>query len=179
MTCGNLFGADGPTFTADAIPGDDFRPILVGKLLSRGTLVLTMVIVGAVAVAAVTGGWAYLPVTLLLAVQSTLLATVPAVFVSIRAPVPLPDKVGGFNANNAGCIAPLMLLASLSVTGVISVLIASPALIITLLVDPFLAIGVPVVTLPVVAWLINRHLNNEAVRLGERVPAMVEALQRA
>jgi ABC-2 type transport system permease protein len=178
MTCGNLFGADGPTFTADAFPGDDFRPILVGKLLARGVLVALVVWAGALFVSVVTGGWRFLPLTTILIVQSVILATLPAVFVSIRAPIPVPEKVGGFNTNNAGCIAPLLQVGSLMVTGVTAVVLASPALAIAILFDPLLAVVVPMVTLPVVVWLVSRRLDQEAENLRRRIPEMVAALTR-
>ncbi|MDH4281006.1 MAG: hypothetical protein OEW83_23305, partial [Acidimicrobiia bacterium] len=64
MTSTNLFGGDGPRFTADAIPGDDFRPILLGKLLPRMILVAIIVVTGAVVLAWVMNGWRFLPVSL-------------------------------------------------------------------------------------------------------------------
>ncbi len=178
MTSTNLFGGDGPRFTADAIPGDDFRPILLGKLLPRVILVAIIVVTGAIVLAWVMDGWQYLPVSLLLIAQSLMMGAAAGIFVTIRSPIPLPDKIGGFNATNAGCIAPLFQLTALAVADLVAVFAALPAIIVALVYDPYWAMVCPVVTLPLSWWLVKRRLATEAVRAQHRIPRLTAALTK-
>jgi hypothetical protein len=178
MVSTNLFGADGPRFTADAIPGEDFRPVLIGKLMPRLLLVAAVVVAGTLVLAWVMNGWAYVPVTLLLVVQSMLLGAGAGIFVSIRSPIALPEKLGGFNASNTGCIAPLFQLGALAVADVIAIIAATPALAIALVYDPWLAVLATLPTVPAVMWLIHRRVDDESRRARERIPDMVAALTR-
>ena len=178
MTSTNLFGGDGPRFTADAFPGDDFRPILLGKLLPRLILVASIVMAGAVVLAWVMRGWRYLPVSLLLIVQSLMIGAAAGLFVTIRSPIPLPDKIGGFNATNAGCIAPLFQLGALAVADLVAVFLALPAIGVALIVSPWWALLCPVVTLPISWWLANRRLSTEAERARNRIPRLAAALTK-
>ncbi len=178
MTSTNLFGGDGPRFTADAIPGDDFRPILVGKLIPRMILVAVIVVVGAVGLAAAMDGWRYLPLSLALIVQSLLLGAAAGIFVTIRSPIPLPDKIGGFNAANAGCIAPLYQLGALAVADILALLLAAPAIAVALLVSPWWALLCSVASVPLAWWLVDRRLAVESERTRQRIPLLAAALTR-
>lgn len=178
MTSTNLFGGDGPRFTADAIPGDDFRPILLGKLLPRMILVAIIVVTGAVILAWLMDGWRFLPVTLLLIAQSLMLGAAAGMFVTIRSPIPLPEKIGAFNGTNAGCIAPLFQLGALVIADIVAVLLALPAIGVALLVSPWLAILFTVPTLPIAWWLARRRLHLEANRARRRIPQLAAALTR-
>ncbi len=178
MTSTNLFGGDGPRFTADAIPGDDFRPVLLGKLLPRMILVAGIVVTGAVALAWIMNGWRYLPVSLLLIAQSLMLGAAAGLFVTIRSPIPLPEKIGAFNGTNAGCIAPLFQLGALFVADVVAVLLALPAVGIALVFSPWWAMLCPIVTLPIAWFLARRRLGIEAGRARRRIPQLAAALTR-
>lgn len=178
MTSTNLFGGDGPRFTADAIPGDDFRPILLGKLLPRMVLVAAIVVAGAVILAWVMDGWRFLPISLLLIVQSLMLGAAAGLFVTIRSPIPLPEKIGGFNATNAGCIAPLFQLGALAVADLVAILLALPAIGVALAVSPWWALLCPIVTIPAAWFLARRRLRAEAERARHRIPQLTAALTR-
>jgi len=178
MTSTNLFGGDGPRFTADAIPGDDFRPILLGKLLPRMILVTVIVVAGAIALAWVMDGWRFLPVSLLLIAQSLMLGAAAGLFVTIRSPIPLPEKLGGFNASNAGCIAPLFQLGALFIADMVAVVLALPAIGVALFVSPWWAMLCPIVTVPVAWFLARRRLRLEARRARQRIPRLAAALTR-
>ncbi|MDH3303129.1 MAG: hypothetical protein OES24_21715 [Acidimicrobiia bacterium] len=178
MTSTNLFGGDGPRFTADAIPGDDFRPILLGKLLPRLILVAIIVATGAFILAWVMRGWRFLPVSLLLIGQSLMLGAAAGLFVTIRSPIPLPEKIGGFNATNAGCIAPLIQLGALAVADLVAIGLALPAIGVALAVSPWWALLCPVVTLPASWFLTRRRLRTESVRARQRIPQLAAALAR-
>ncbi len=176
MVSTNLFGADGPRFTADAIPGTDMWSVLVGKLLARLPLVGAVVIVGTTALAWLLDGWRYLPVSLVLQVQSLLIGAIAGLFVTIRAPVPLPDKVGGLNTNSAGCITPLFQVGALIVADVMSMVAAAPAVVLALFLSPWLATLAAVITLPL-CWLgLRARLRYEADRTQLRIPELVTAL---
>ncbi len=178
MTSTNLFGGDGPRFTADAIPGDDFKPILLGKLLPRMILVAAIVVAGAVLLAWVMDGWRFLPVSLLLIAQSLMLGASAGMFVTIRSPIPLPEKIGGFNASNAGCIAPLFQLGALAVADIVAVLLALPSIGVALLVSPWWAMLCPIATLPIAWFLARGRLRVEARRARHRIPQLTAALAR-
>ena len=61
MTTTNLFGGDANRFTTDVFPGDDFRPILIGKLIPRVLLVATIVVLATLGIGMVDGGLAFCP----------------------------------------------------------------------------------------------------------------------
>lgn len=178
MTSTNLFGGDGPRFTADAIPGDDFRPILLGKLLPRMILVAIIVVAGAFILAWVMDGWRFLPVSLALIAQSLILGSAAGLFVTIRSPIPLPEKIGGFNATNAGCIAPLFQLGALAVADLVAIFLALPAIAVALAISPWWALLCPIVTLPAAMFLTRRRLRTESERARQRIPQLAAALTR-
>lgn len=176
MVSTNLFGADGPRFTTDAIPGADMWSVLVGKLLARLPLVGAVVIVGTIVLAWLLDGWRYVPVALVLQVQSLLVGAMAGVFVSIRAPVPLPDKVGGLNTNNAGCITPLFQVGALAVADIMSLVAAGPAVVLALFGHPWLAVVAAMTTLAVCWWAVRARVRFEADHARSRIPELVTAL---
>lgn len=176
MVSTNLFGADGPRFTADAIPGTDMWSVLVGKLLARLPLVGVVVIVGTTVLAWLLDGWRYLPVSLVLQIQSLLIGAVAGIFVTIRAPVPLPDKVGGLNTSNAGCVTPLFQIGALAVADIMSMVAAAPAIVFALFFSPWLGTVAAIVTLPVCWWVLRARLRYEADGIQQRIPELVTAL---
>ncbi|MDH3292973.1 MAG: hypothetical protein OER95_01470 [Acidimicrobiia bacterium] len=178
MVSTNLFGGDANRFVTDVFPGDDFQPILVGKFLPRVTLVAIIVVVANIGLAWFMGGWRFLPVALVLVVQSLLIGAAAGVWVSIRSPIPLPEKVGGFNAANAGCIAPLFQILALFVADTVAILLGAPAVLTALAVSPWMAVVVAVVTLVPTYLMVKRRIAAEAVNAGRRIPEITVALTR-
>ncbi len=176
ITTSNIFGSDGPTFVADAFPGDGFRAVLIGKTIPRMAAVMGLVALGTVALARFTGGWSLLPVSLILIVQSGLVAATAGIFVSLRSPIPLPDRVGSLAGNNAGCVASVIRVITLFSINIATTAWAAPTLAFALLGRPLLAL-VPGLTLLVAAvWWYRWVTEVEGQRTANRVPELVAAL---
>lgn len=172
----NLFGSDGPTFVADAFPGDGFRSVLIGKTLPRVASVVVLISLGTMALARFTDGWALLPVSLLLVVQCALVAATAGIFVSLRSPIPLPDRVGSLAGNNAGCLASLIRVVTLFAINIATTAWAAPTLAVALLGRPLMAVIPGVAFLAAAVWWFRWIAEVEGQRLANRVPEMLAAL---
>jgi ABC-2 type transport system permease protein len=100
---------------------DDPGADLAGKNLAAALLTFPLVLVDGLALAAVTGGWAYLPVAL--GVGAGLLATMLGVgnYASVRVPQPLPEMTGNLwalSSTGQGATTALVQLAAFSVQSV-------------------------------------------------------------
>lgn len=98
----NAFGADrGAVWVLD-ITGPQPRTDLLSKTLATAALGLPITAVVAAALAVVTGGWAYVPLALVVAcgVQGAIAGV--GVVLSVLAPFPLPDSPTNVFAANAG-----------------------------------------------------------------------------
>ena len=178
MVSTNLFGGDAKRFVTDVFPGDDFRPVLLGKLAPRVILVAVMAFVAGIGLAWVMGGWYFLPVSSILIVQGLMIGAAAGAWVSIRSPIPLPEKIGGFNAANAGCIAPMFQIMALFVADTIAIILAAPAVLTAIVIDPWLAVLVALMTLVITFLLVRRRITNEAANTRQRIPEITAALTR-
>jgi ABC-2 type transport system permease protein len=114
----NQFGFDGRAYWIHVATPEDPRADLVGKNLAAALLTLPLVLAGGVALAAVTGGWAYLPVAV--GVGAGLLATMLGVgnYASVRVPQPMPEMTSNLWAlshTGHGATTALIQLAAFSV----------------------------------------------------------------
>jgi ABC-2 type transport system permease protein len=114
----NQFGFDGRAYWIHVAAPDDPRADLVGKNLAAALLTLPLVVFDGVAIAAVTGGWAYLPVAV--GVGAGLLATMLGVgnYASVRVPQPMPEMTSNLWAlsnTGQGATTALIQLAAFSV----------------------------------------------------------------
>ena len=178
MVTTNLFGGDAGRFVTDVFPGDDFRPILVGKLLPRATLVGIIVLAATVLLAWLMQGWHHLTVSFVLVIQSLIIGSAAGVWVSIRSPIPLPDKVGGFNSANSGCVAPLYQIMTLFVADTVAIVFALPALLIALVVGGVAATGAALLSLALVVLIARRRVARLAVTTRNRIPVLAATLAR-
>lgn len=117
----NLFGFDGRAYWMHVAAPDDPGADLAGKNLAAALLTFPLVLVDGLALAAVTGGWAYLPVAL--GVGAGLLATMLGVgnYASVRVPQPLPEMTGNLwalSSTGQGATTALVQLAAFSVQSV-------------------------------------------------------------
>ncbi len=176
ITTSNIFGSDGPTFVADAFPGDGFRSVLIGKTIPRMTAVMVLVALGTIALARLTGGWTMLPVSLVLIVQSGLVATTAGIFVSLRSPIPLPDRVGSLAGNNAGCLASLIRVVTLFAINIATTAWAAPTLAFALLGRPLIALIPGVALLAASVWWYLWIVEVEGRRTANRVPELLASL---
>lgn len=117
----NQFGADrGAVWMLDTT-GPRWRTDLVAKSATGLVLALPSVVVAAVVLAALTGGWLYVPVALVVAVGVHAVTSAVGVVVSVYAPFPLPDSGSNvFLANaGAGCSAVVLQFVALTVEGLL------------------------------------------------------------
>jgi ABC-2 type transport system permease protein len=103
----NQFGTDGPAYWTNVAAGADPRADLVGKNLATALAGLAGTAVIAVALAAVTGGWLWVPLTLCLAAAVLAVALGVADVVSVRFAFYQPDVSTNLWANQGlgqGCL---------------------------------------------------------------------------
>ncbi len=120
----NQFGPDGPAYWTNVASGSEVRGDLVGKNLAFALPGFALVAVVATLLAAVGGGWAYLPVTLCLAAGALGVLLGVADYVSVRFPFPVPTVSTNLWASSgagAGCLVGLVQLLAMAVEGALLV----------------------------------------------------------
>jgi ABC-2 type transport system permease protein len=118
----NQFGWDGPAYWANAVSGADPRGDLVGRNLAALLAGLLTTAVLTVALALVTGGWLYVPVTLCLATGMLGVALGVADVVSVRFPYPVPEVTSNLWAvqgTGQGCLVGVMQMLAFTLQGVV------------------------------------------------------------
>ncbi len=116
----NQFGPDGPAYWTNVASGSDVRGDLVGKNLAFALPGFALVAVVATLLAAIAGGWAYLPVTLCLAAGALGVLLGVADFVSVRFPFPVStvsSNLWGSSGAGAGCLVGLVQLLAMVIEG--------------------------------------------------------------
>jgi ABC-2 type transport system permease protein len=105
LASSNQFGVDGAAAWLDVVAGDTLRTVLVGKNMAVVLEVLPVVVVVGTTVAALTGGWVFLPGAILLGLAGIGAGLALANIVSVRFPIQVPDSRNPFasNAGGQGC----------------------------------------------------------------------------
>ncbi|MEZ5238980.1 MAG: hypothetical protein R2716_08510 [Microthrixaceae bacterium] len=122
----NAFGMDGPALWSEVLAGADGRALVQGKLWSS---LVTMALPGVLlplVLAAMTGGWRWVPAGWLVAAGSIGAAAGVAVLSAVLAPFALPDSPNPLAGGDTGqgCLAGIMLTGSVIVLGVVSAPVA-------------------------------------------------------
>lgn len=174
----NMFGVDrGAVWLLDAT-GPRPRTDLLSKCAASTALGVPLVAVVAVALAAMTGGWSYVPVALLLAVAVQAVVLSLGVVLSVLAPFPLPDSPTNLFAANAGAGCTAVLLQTAGVVAQV-VLLAPVAVAVgwAVLQDAgWLPVAVGLALLwGVGLWLAG--LSFASRRMARRGPEFITALQ--
>jgi ABC-2 type transport system permease protein len=91
LDANNQFGADGPATWLDVVAGNTTRALLIGKNVATTVLVLPVIALVGVLLAAVSGGWAFLPGAIVLAQAALASGLAAANVISIRYPIKVPD----------------------------------------------------------------------------------------
>ncbi len=122
----NAFGMDGPAIWAEVAAGADASVLVAGKVMSSLVVMVVPALVLPVGMAALTGGWQWLPAGWLVATGSVLGAAGVAVSSASLAPVAMPDSPNPLAAGDTGqgCVAGLMLAMCMLVLAVVSVPVA-------------------------------------------------------
>jgi ABC-2 type transport system permease protein len=118
----NQFGWDGPAYWANAVSGADPRGDLAGRNLAAMLVGLLTAALLAVALAAVTGGWLYVPVALCLAAGVLAVVLGVADVISVRFPYPVPEVTSNLWAVQGagqGCLVGLAQMLAFTVEGVL------------------------------------------------------------
>lgn len=175
----NAFGADsGATWLLVAV-GGDHRADLLGKNVGAGLAALPFTLLATVAAAAVTGGWAYVPVALLVLVGAYALACGVGDVISVVAPFAQPELGGNvFGARSgANVVTALLQVLAILVLGVLTAPLAA-ATIFGALRSPgallAVAVGAPLYG-AALGWL---GLTLAARHLSSRGPEVLAALAK-
>jgi ABC-2 type transport system permease protein len=174
----NQFGWDGPAYWANAVSGADPRGDLAGRNLAAMLVGLATAAALAVALAAVTGGWLYVPVALCLAAGALAVALGVADVVSVRFPYPVPEVTSNLWAaqgTGQGCLVGLAQMLALTVEGVLLLPVAILVAVGVAAWRPALAIACPVALLSGLAvWRVG--LGMSARWLRDHQPELLTAL---
>jgi ABC-2 type transport system permease protein len=174
----NQFGLDGAAFWPAVVAGNDARAELVGKNIAVAFVVVPLIAVPAVLTAAVTDGWAYVPLTIGLA--PGMLGVVLAVgnMVSVWAPYALPDRRNPLAGNpGQGCVGGIAAMGALF----IELVLALPVTLLVMVALEALPLSVATPLSVVVAgtygaaaWWIALHAASG--HLAGRMPEMLDAV---
>ncbi len=113
----NQYGLDGAAAWLDMVAGRTARTVLIGKNVAVAIVVLPIVVVVGTVVAALTGGWAYLPGAVGFALAGVGAGVATGNVISVRFPLRLPESrspfagAGGGQGCTTGLILTICLLA--------------------------------------------------------------------
>lgn len=118
----NQLGYDGSAMWMNVIAGNDMRGDLAGRNVATLAITLPLVVLDAVVLATVEGGWGYVALAICLALGGLGVLFAIGDVVSVRAPVPLPESrtnAWASGASGRGCLAGLLQLVAMAVGGVL------------------------------------------------------------
>jgi len=174
----NQFGLDGPAYWANVAAGGAVRGDLTGKNIAVALPGFALVAVVATALAAVSGGWLYLPVTLCLAAGALGVMLGVADFVSIRFPFPVSNVSSNLWASQsagAGCAVGLVQLLAMAVEGALLLPLGVLLVVGAALWRPALAVLCPfAVGYGYVLWRVGVRLGAEWLEAHQ--PELLQAL---
>jgi ABC-2 type transport system permease protein len=98
----NQFGVDGGALWTDAVSGVSPRAVLMGKNLASAIVALPIVTIAAIVLAAFSGGWIYIPGSVVLALAGLGAGLAVADVASVRFGLPLPERASPFARGGAG-----------------------------------------------------------------------------
>jgi hypothetical protein len=119
----NQFGFDGGALWLDIVAGNDIRAELLGKNAALLLQVIPVVLTGSVILAAVSGGWIYVPVALVIACAGLGAGLGVANVMSVRAPQRIPETRSPFGggAGGDGCVTAVLLFLGMIAQGLLLV----------------------------------------------------------
>lgn len=118
----NSFGVDGPALWMEIQAGADARVLARAKALSSVVVMTLPAVLIPIGLAAMSGGWRWLPAALLLAVGSILTAAGVSVATAAIAPVAMPDSPNPLASGDTGqgCLAGMTLAIGMGVLALVS-----------------------------------------------------------
>jgi hypothetical protein len=123
----NAYGMDGPAMWVEVASGADAGLLTRSKVLSSLLVMAAPTALLPVVLAAISGGWQWLPAAWLIGAGSLTAAAGVSVVGASLAPVALPDSPNPLAAGDTGqgCIAGLVLAVSMLVLAVVSLPVAA------------------------------------------------------
>lgn len=124
----NGFGMDGPPLWMEVASGADARVLVRGKAMASLSVMALPAVLLPTGLAALSGGWEWLPAAWAIAAGSLLAATGVSVASASLAPVALPDSPNPLASGDTGqgCVAGLVLTAGMVVLVLVSMPVAIP-----------------------------------------------------
>jgi ABC-2 type transport system permease protein len=174
----NQFGFDGPAYWTQVAAGADPRGDLGGRNLATmltGTLATAAL---ALVLAAVTGGWLYVPVALCLGVGVLALSLGVADVVSVRFAYPLPEDASNLWAvqgTGQGCLVGVVQMVAFAIQGILLLPLAALVVAGLVLWPPALVLACPL-AIAYGAWLWRVGLGLGAAWLDGHQPELLTAL---
>jgi ABC-2 type transport system permease protein len=174
----NQFGFDGAAYWTHVAAGADPRGDLAGRNLAAvltGTLATAVM---ALALAAITGGWLYVPLVLCLGVGVLLLSLGVADVVSVRFAYPLPDdatNLWAVQGTGQGCLVGMVQMVAFAAQGLLLLPLAALVGVGLVVWPPALVLVCPVAVV-YGAWLWRVGLGIGAAWLGGHQPELLAAL---
>ena len=173
----NQLGIDGRALWFDLLSGIPPRRLFLGKNIAALASLLPVVACVSTVLAAVTGGWAYIPAALLVAVGTLCVGLGVANVASVLAPYPVPEGSNPFamKTSGQGCTSFVLLFVAMAVMG--AILAPVIGALIVWHVHPLRCVLVGALSIPYgAAW---RHLGGAlaAARLaghGPEIMAMID-----
>lgn len=179
MAALNLFGIDGPAIGLLLLDPAGHEADLVGKNLALAIVVAPLLVIAPVVVAAVNGGWGYLPVAWAAGAGLLLVGQAVGNLTSVRFAYPQPHGQNPFGSQSgAGTTNGLLAMLSFAVSGVIGLPIALATLILALTVPGWLilvVVGAPLYG----AWIWRKSVQMGAEEMARRGPEMLAQLEPA
>lgn len=176
----NQFGFDRGALWMDMAAGNHVRDELVGKNLATCIQIAPVVMVVGVALAALTGGWLYLPAAVVISVAGLGAGLATANVVSVRFPVRLPESKSPFGGSGGGqgCATSGIVLVCTVAQNLIIAPVAVAALVATRVAPAWLIILAPACALyGGLLWWAGLTI---AIRYGEaHQPELLEAVDPA
>lgn len=122
----NAFGMDGPAIWSEILAGADGATLVRAKVRSSLWVMAVPGLVIPVGLAAMTGGWHWIPAGWLVAAGSVAAAAGVAVLGAVLAPFALPDSPNPLAGGDTGqgCLAGLMLTGSVIALGIVTAPVA-------------------------------------------------------
>ncbi len=175
----NQYGFEGGAHWMHVVAGTDVGADLAGKNLALVVWEMAVLAAVAVALAALSGGWAWVPVALLLSVGVLGVTIGVGNVISARAPQPMPTSSANLFATNTGqgCTSGLFQLLALFMQAVLLVPVAVAVAVAVLWWRPGLVLVVPLV----LAWgylCWRTGLGHALSWLTPRQPEFLDALSR-
>lgn len=177
----NMLAVDGRAVQCDVLCADP-AVVLTGKALARAALGTAVVAVVAVVLAALSGGWGYVPLTLLIALG--LLGPVLGVgaFASVAMPVPVPDVATGnpwSSAPGQGCVTAIGAMLLFLVAAALSAPVVA-AVVAGHLTGSTVSLVLSALAAPAYGWWMWRlGLRAAGRRVAGRIPELLTALAPA